>query len=256
MDRALQDILVPGRPLPRRTDRDIPRDTSVTRRARSVATRRVQPGLQSPSLVSSFHGRIEVIMLCLPAYAVGTAELAAGYQSLIDALRHGTKFVVVHHESVKRTVGRWFSKAGHSRRNVTYVPMPDYVSLTDWAEDGYVALEDSADGSRYLMEPWEFPRAGDALIAESVQEYAGLIASQAPLIFQGGNCLIGDEFWLLGKDYFADTLDLLQGDRPPVEPPADGNYEAQAVQLFRSYVDSKRSLIVLGTTKPIPIKEF
>lgn len=258
VDRLLYDILVPERPLHRRTERDIPLDITTERRTRSASrlARRIQPGLQSPSLISSYEGQIEKILLSLPAYAVGDPALTAGYQSLIEALRTGTKFVVVHHTSVKRVIERWFRAAGHSKRNVTLVPVADYVSLTDWAEDAYVALEDEADGSRYLMEPWEFPRAGDALIAESVQEYTDVTASQAPLIFQGGNCLIGDDFWLLGKDYFADSIDLLSGGRPPVEAPADGDYEALVTKLFHDYVDAKRELVVLGTTRPIPVREF
>jgi hypothetical protein len=258
VDRLLYDILVPDRPLHRRTERDIPLDITTERRTRSVSevARRVQPGLQSPSLISSYEGQIHTILFSWPAYAVADPALAAGYQSLIEALRKGMRFVVVHHESVRRVIERWFRSAGHSKRNVTLVPVPDYVSLTDWAEDAYVALEDAADGSRYLMEPWEFPRAGDALIAESVQEYADIRASQAPLIFQGGNCLIGDDFWLLGKDYFADSVDLLSGGRPPVEPPPDGDLEAMVRELFREYVDAKRELIVFGTRRPIPVKEF
>ena len=64
-----------------------------------------------------------------------------------------------------------------------------------------------------------FPRAGDALIADAVEEHTEIRASGAPLVFQGGNCLVGDDFWLLGTDYFADTLDLLAGPRPPVTVP-------------------------------------
>jgi hypothetical protein len=258
VDRLLYDILVPERPLHRRTERDIPLDIVTERRARSASevARRVRPGLQSPSLISSYRGEIQTILFSWPAYAVADPALASGYQSLIESLRKGTKFVVVHHESVKRIVERWFRSAGHAKRNVTLVPVPDYVSLTDWAEDAYVALEDAADGSRYLMEPWEFPRAGDALIAESVQEYTDVRASQAPLIFQGGNCLIGDEFWLLGKDYFADSVDLLSGGRPPIAPPDDGDYESLVTGLFKDYVEANRELIVFGTSRPIPVREF
>ena len=145
-------------------------------------------------------------------------------------------------------------RAGHPRENVTYVPLPDYVSFTDWAEDGYVALKDASDGSGYLMEPWEFPRAGDALIAESVQEYVELKAAQAPLIFQGGNCLVGDEFWLIGKDYVADSVALVHGERPPVDVPSELTPEAFVRQLFKDYVDARRRLLIIGTNREIPLQ--
>ena len=84
---------------------------------------------------------------------------------VIRALRQGTEFVVVVAKSSRTTVERWFIEAGHGLKQVTFVPLPDYVSFTDWAEDGYVSLVDASDESRYLLEPWEFPRAADSLIA-------------------------------------------------------------------------------------------
>ena len=89
---------------------------------------------------------------------------------MIAALRPGTRFVVVHAESTGEEILAWFTGAGHAADHVDLVPLPDYVSFTDWAEDGYVALTDQADDSTYLMEPWEFPRAGDALIADAVSD--------------------------------------------------------------------------------------
>ena len=174
-----------------------------------------------------------------------------GYTSVIEALRAGTRFVVVHNESARPTVEGWFADAGHPAENLEFVPMPDWVSLTDWAEDGYVSLKDAADDSGYLMEPWSFPRAGDSLIADAVEEYTELRASGAPLVFQGGNCLVGSDFWLLGTDYFADTLDLLAGSRPPVSMPPDADPEEFAQGLFSTYVDAARRLILVGTRRPI-----
>jgi len=161
----------------------------------------------------------------------------------------------VHHQSQRSAIEGWFADH-HDPDTVVYVPVPDYVSLTDWAEDAYVSLIDAADGSPYLVEPWQFPRAGDALVAEYAQEYAGVRASQAPLIFQGGNCLIGDEFWLLGKDYFADSLELLAGRRPPVTVPDGTAAAAFARELFSDYIDSDRKLLLVGTRKPIPVREL
>jgi hypothetical protein len=216
----------------------------------------VTPGLQSPTLVSSYDGSIDRILFCFPADSVSDPRLVPGYTSVIEALRVGTRFIVVHNEGARPTVERWFADAGHLAENVELVPMPDWVSLTDWAEDGYVSLKDSADGSGYLMEPWSFPRAGDSLIADAVEEHTELRASGAPLVFQGGNCLIGSDFWMLGTDYFADTLDLLGGQRPPVSMPTGVDPEQFAETLFSRYVDAGRRLVLVGTRRPIPLREF
>jgi hypothetical protein len=251
--------LVPDAPLYRRTEGDELRDRLFTTRARTAGfllDRALVPGLQTPSLISSFNGSIDRILFSFPSWSVEDPDLVQAYRSVIDALRPGTRFVVVHHKSIRKTIEKWFLASGHKRKEIIFVSMPDYVSLTDWAEDGYVALRDSVDGTSYLMEPWEFKRAGDALIADAVEEYSDIKASQAPLIFQGGNCLIGSDFWMLGMDYFADTIELLQGQRPPVSIPKGKNVEKFARQLFGTYVDKKRKLVLVGTKKPIPIREY
>jgi hypothetical protein len=252
---SLYRQLVPDAPLHRRTDRDLIPDSAAERYASLRAATPPTPGLQDPRLTSSWQGRIEELLLALPAWAVEDPESAAAYRSVISAFRPGTRFVVVHSASARAQIEPWFAAAGHAD-DVTFVPLPDYVAFTDWAEDAYVSLADAADGARYLMEPWEFLRAGDALIADAVEEYAGIAASQAPLIFQGGNCLIGDDFWLLGTDYFADTVALLRSRRAPVDVPEGADLGAAARQLFRDYVDGGRELILVGTRRPIAVSEF
>jgi hypothetical protein len=250
----LYRTLVPDAPLHRRTDGDPGAERGLERQAAARSATPPVPGLAKPRLTSSYAGRIEQILLSFPGWATGDPATVAAYRSVIAALRPGTEFVVVHAVAQRETVEQWFRQAGHDA--VTYVPMPEYVSFTDWAEDAYVALADASDGTLYLMEPWEFLRAGDALIADSVEEYTEIQGSQAPLIFQGGNCLIGDDFWLLGTDYFADSIALLQGGRPPVAVPDGVPLDAFVRGLFRDYVDTGRELRLLGTRRPIPVRDF
>jgi hypothetical protein len=254
----LYRFLVPDAPIHRRTEADPYQEKAAVRsHARSAAAAPAPtPALDHPSLVSSWAGAIEHVLLAVPSYGVDDPRLAQGYRSVIAALRVGTDFAVVVHESRRAEVEEWFASAGHEPANVTLVPMPDYVSFTDWAEDGYVALLDTADGSRFLVEPWEFPRAGDALIADAVEQRTEITAAQAPLIFQGGNCLIGPDFWLLGADYFADTLDLLESPRPPVVAPDGVSLDEFARRLFGDYVEADRELRLIGTRRPIPIRPF
>ena len=250
---SLYRALVPDAPLHLHTEVDVERPELGTRGA---VVREFSPGLESPSLVSSFAGSIDRILFCFPSWAASEPELVGGYTSVIEALRVGTRFVVVHNASVGKVVERWFTDAGHPSENVELVPLPDFVAVTDWAEDAYVSLKDAADGSGYLMEPWSFGRYGDALIADAVEEHTDIRASSAPLIYQGGNCLVGDDFWLLGKDYFADTLTFLADDRSPVTIPSGTQPAAFATELFSTYVDAGRRLIQIGTRKPIPIQDY
>lgn len=255
VSESLYRKLVPYAPLHRRTDRDPVSDAALERyeSLRSAAPR--TPGLTDPRLHSSWQGRIEQILFAFPAWAADDPESVTAYRSVIGALRPGTQFVVVHHASVRDAVEEWFRAAGHTD-TVSYVPLPDYVSFTDWAEDAYVALADAIDDTRYLMEPWEFQRAGDALIADAVEEYTGIRAAQAPLIFQGGNCLIGDDFWFLGTDYYADSIALLQRRRAPVVLPDGADIDAAVRQLFHDYVEAGRRLTLVGTRKPIAVPDY
>jgi hypothetical protein len=254
IDSVLYRTLVPDAPLHRRTDAD---PGTAHARERQIAIRSAGapvPGLEKPRLTSSWQGRIEQLLFCFPAWATGDPATSAGYRSVLSAMRPGTEFVVVHSPQQRGTVEGWFRQAGHTE--VTYVPLPEYVSFTDWAEDGYVALTDASDGTTYLVEPWQFLRAGDALIADAVEEYTDVRAAQAPLVFQGGNCLIGDDFWLLGTDYFADSVRLLQGGRPPVAVPEGADLDAVVRGLFHDYVDATRELRLVGTRRPIAVPDF
>ena len=252
--RSLYRVLVPDAPLHRRTEGDRPAAPEIVSRAE--AARQVVPGLQSPSLTSSFSGSIDRILFCFPAWAVADPTLVAAYTSVIGALRIGTRFIVVHNASVGLAVEGWFADAGHPPENVERVPLPDYVLVTDWAEDAYVSLQDAADGVAYLMEPWTFLRAGDALIADAVEEHTAIRASGSPLIFQGGNCLVGGDFWMLGADYFADTVALLSGRSSPVPVPSGTDPRRLVNQLFSAYVENSRKLILIGTKKPIPLRDY
>jgi hypothetical protein len=256
---TLFHFLVPDAPLHRRTDRDERPSARISDRADSEKFLKeivVRPGLEKPTLVSSFAGAIKSILFAFPHFAVTDPELAPAYRSVIAALRHGTRFVVVHNGPDREAIAQWFASAGHPKDAVVYVALPEYVSFTDWAEDGYVAVTDANSGHAYLVEPWEFWRSGDALIADAVDDHTSVRSTQAPLIFQGGNSLVGDRFWLLGKDYFADSTSLLQRKRPPLRIP-DGQTPEQFVRrLFSDYLDCQRQLIVVGTDKPIPIRSI
>jgi hypothetical protein len=247
---SIYRALVPDAPAHMRTEGDASTMATVKRR-RLLAIQEASPGLQSPSLVSSYAGAIERVLFCFPAWGAEEPDLAAGYRSVIEALRPGTRFIVAHAKAARPLVEPWFEQASHPSENVEFVPLPDYVNLTDWAEDAYVALTE--DGESYLMEPWTFRRGGDAMIADAVEEYTDVRASSAPLIFQGGNCLVGSDFWLLGKDYFADTIYLFNEPQPPVGVGQNGDPRMLATETFSRYVDATRRLILIGTRKPIPI---
>ena len=130
VSESLYRRLVPDAPLHRRTDRDPVSDVSQARYESLRAATPPTPGLTDPRLHSTWQGRIEQVLFAFPAWAVDEPESATAYRSVIEALRPGTEFVVVHSASARDTVEEWFRSAGHTE-TATYVPLPDYVSFTD-----------------------------------------------------------------------------------------------------------------------------
>ncbi|WP_296702749.1 hypothetical protein [Algoriphagus sp.] len=215
------------------------------------------PGLQIPELISSYKGGIDTILFAFPnAPHFETNETAEAYKSLIKALRIGTNFIVVHYEADREVIENWFTTLGHRISSINWVPLPSYVDFTDWAEDAYVALKDAYDETYYLMEPWEFPRSGDQIIADTVDEYTFLNSRQAPLIFQGGNCLVADDFWILGKDYYQDTINMINDNTLPLRPSQGQTIEDLVRKSFSDFVDQRRPMFVAGTKKEITLPAY
>ncbi len=261
MKATVYRALVPDAPKYKRTESDraslseILKSRLSTRSA--IRVQQVRPGLKKPSLISTYAGSIKTILFSFPSYGVQDSRYYNAYRSLISALRHGTLFVVACRSNDQPIIEKWFTNSGHDASSIRWAYMPSFVNFTDWAEDAYVGLLDTEDGQHYLMEPWEFQRAGDALIADSVEEHTNEIrASQSPLMFQGGNCIIADSHWFLGRDYFLDSIELIRRRRAPVSIPSGMPEEEFVRSLFREYLDSQRQLVLLGSQRPIVLSDI
>jgi hypothetical protein len=203
------------------------------------------PKPAAPSLISSAHGSIDEILLTIPAYAAESSVLARAYQDLLAKLPSSTRFRVLTHESAQISVGAWF--AGRTARIVL---APDHLNFSVWAEDGYVVVRDQPTGETFFVEPFAFPRYGDSLIADFISSGTGTGDTQAPLYFQGGNVLIGDDFFLIGADYPAETLRQYLG--RVIVPNAGESGEAAVRRLYTEYLDTARRLMYVGATIPVP----
>jgi len=212
----------------------------------------IPAGPKAPKLISSAHGAISQLLLTIPAYAVKPAggqgnPIAAAYRDLLSKLPVTIKFIVVTHTSVEPTVAQWFKVAGFN--SVEMLAVPDHLHFSVWAEDGYVVAKDTASGETFFVEPFHFPRYADGLIADFVSNGTSLSHTQAPLYFQGGNVLVGDDFFFIGADYPANSLGYIN----KVIVPALGEKPFDTVhRLYREYMDKARDLYYVGSTIPVP----
>lgn len=239
--------------LVRRTHADVSRDEMRARGYRTALTEALLGARPvQPRLVGSAEGAFRQILLTIPDYAVASPPLAAVYRELLRQLPVGTGIVVLTHESVVSDVHVWLYEAGHA--DTLVVEAPDHLVFSVWAEDGYTIVTDEAGGGEraYFVEPYSFPRYGDGLIAEFVSNATDLGKAQAPLYFQGGNVLIGDDFFFIGADYPAESLDYVG----QVVAPRPGESPTQLVRrLYTEYLDTGRRLIYVGSTVPVPAQQ-
>ena len=242
---------VPG--LVRRSTGDLSAESlDAQARGRAVLADVIPVGPQAPRLVSTGHGAIQELLFTIPTYAVGDIggqpnPLEAVYQDLFRQLPKTIRLIVMTHESTAQIVDEWLTTAGFKQSQV--VTVPDHLHFSIWAEDGYVIARDTATGSTFFIEPYEFLRYGDGLVADFVSNATSLATTQAPLYFQGGNVLIGDDFFFIGADYPANSLKYIN----TVILPNEGETKVDAVKrLYCHYMDRSRTLYYIGSTIPVP----
>ena len=203
-----------------------------------------------PRIVSTAHGALEAILLCYPPYAEGDFTLEGTYAELLRKLPDSCDITILVHPTVVDDLKRIIDEERPDNRP-RLIETPDYLSFSVWAEDGYVAVDDvgTDPAKTFLIEPFSFPRYGDGLIADLVAEATEVQATQAPLYFQGGNILVGDEFMLIGADYLTRTLETWRQSAPVLI--GDGSPAIQARELFTRTFDPRRRLHFVGLTRPI-----
>lgn len=243
--------------VPRHVRETGPQVTGPRPRAPRVPGDTRPPLPEKPELISTSHGRLQDVLLTIPRYAVEPPApgahnpLGAIYRDLIEKLPSAVHFTVLTHGAALDRVRRWFRDAGADAR-ATLIAAPDYLNFSVWAEDGYVVVHDARSNERYFVEPFEFPRYADSLIADMVANATAMQSTQAPLRFQGGNVLIGDDFFLIGADDPRKSLRYV----PDVIDPSEGETPAVAVRrLYGALLDSSRELLYVGSTVPVPAEQ-
>jgi hypothetical protein len=204
-----------------------------------------------PRLVSSAHGPIRKILLWYGTSLENTFKPKSTYEDLLRLLPKTTEVLIAAHPDVAEEAEEVASRQRPDSQT-TIIRTPDWLTYTVWAEDAFVVVEDVGVDPpvTFLLEPQIFPRAGDIAMADHIAQSTGLQATQLPLVFQGGNVLIGDDFVLIGRDYLDETIaETLDSGR--IEGfPYDGSLkqqEAFITDLFQRTMDPEKTFHFLGT---------
>jgi hypothetical protein len=91
------------------------------------------------------------------------------------------------------------------------------------------------------------------MVALHVANVTDLRAFHTPLYFQGGNVLVGDDFFLIGADYPARSLRYLDKGAiiPEEEGWSRGKLYERILQLYGANLDFRRRLIPIGSSLPV-----
>lgn len=199
------------------------------------------------SLTSSAHGRLRRVLVTVPYWVmrygrqVEIRPYVEGYEALLGGLPDDTERVVAVHEEAREELEGWLARVtGAPWRTVG---IPDDLTFTIWAQDA-CAVQREPGGNSVLLTPSVFPRGDDAAVLGRVARAIGLETVPTDLVFQGGNLLVGDDFWLLGADAVQHTMAAGEGWR-------EGD-DAAVLERFREVMEPGRRLVVLGSDLEIP----
>lgn len=203
------------------------------------------PAFANSKLVSSAFGSLDRILFTLPGYAFDPGYREA-YENLLSVLPNNTEIVVLCSGSMRPAAENLLDASGVLAR--TEIVETNYnIHFSIWAEDAYAVVQEAGQGAPTLVEPANFTRYDDGFIADIVSAQTNIGAHSVPLYFQGGNILIGDDYWIIGADYPAKATKLGLITANAGETPKDA-----AIRRYGEELDSVRTMMVLGTKNPVP----
>jgi len=203
------------------------------------------PPYPNGRLVSSAFGGLGRMLFTINDYALedGYRNVFEGvFQSLPDT----TRLVVLCYGDKRGEVETLLDDGGVLKR-AEIVETGALINFSVWAEDAYVVIQQDGHGAPTLLEPANFTRYDDGFIADIVAAQTDIGSHSVPLYYQGGNVLIGDDYWMIGADYpsKAHKLGLVQA------KPGETRREA-ALRRYGEEIDATRRLVILGTKNPVP----
>lgn len=207
---------------------------------------------EQPSLVSSADGALEAMVFAVPAYVFRYDDnpLWKVYRDLFLQLPAYTELhlLVPDGGDTRENLEGWLSEQGMLDR-ARFHEVPADIKILVWAEDDYEVVQDRKDGSYHIVQPHSHRRAADDYSGYFLSKSLGINRVKAPLYFEGGNLLIGDDFFLMGADYIVDSMLDLEG----VLLPGKGTLATeQLAHLFSRYLDTERKFLVVGSLLYVP----
>jgi hypothetical protein len=234
---------------------DLP-ESGMRRRAIAMTMLQQYSNLpQKPSLVPSADGALEAMVFTVPSYVFRHEDnpLWKVYQDLFWKLPDYTELnlLVPDGGETRKKLEAWLQENNMLDR-ARFHAVPDDIKILVWAEDDYEVVQDKQDGSYCIVQPHSHRRAADDYTGYFLSKSLGINRVKAPLYFEGGNLLIGDDFFMMGADYIVDSMLDLKG----VLLPEDTTLATEELaKLFSRYLDHERKFLTVGSLLYVPQEE-
>jgi hypothetical protein len=203
-----------------------------------------------PKLVGSADGKLTKIMFSIP----GKIAEKAGepiwniFTNIFQNLPEHTKIYLVIQSKAMDFIQNWVEQ-NMSTTRFEFIETPQHIDITVWAEDPYAIAEDLTTGEKYFIESHSFPRWGDGFIGYFASKKLNWNRIITPFYFEGGNMLVGDDFFLIGADYPLESI----GHTSKMLNIKEGESETEFLtRIYNEHLDSTRKLIYVGSTLPVP----
>jgi hypothetical protein len=214
---------LPGPPLPGPVVGDLPDDLSML----SSSDRTLRKLLFTiPSTVLGAEGDTDPVRL----------QLEAVYRAVFAALPETCEIVVLVKPDFEARATSWLVASNVATTRFEVRPMLR-ANATMWANDPFwtCAARTRPLDPPVLVEPQKFSRAGDRFVADDVKQHFGYAQLVLPRPFEGGNILVGDDFYLVGIDTVADL----------------GPGVLTVSKAYRAMESQRRPIVVGGDNEPL-----
>lgn len=195
-------------------------------------------------LVSSCDGRITSLLICLPRYALQHTAYYRVYERIIREFRD-TSFVCLTHESALEQCRSLF--AASPPAGLTLIRLREDANCSTWVSDIGLAAQHAHSQPPVLLTPIDLVRGHDSALAPLMSSQTTTAVQRTPLYFEGGNALIGDDYWLLGADSLYESM-RLNPDFATGQPTALEWF----LSLCREHLDATRRLELIRVPGVVP----
>ncbi len=212
--------------------------------------------LNQPSLISSIDGKIGQILFTIPDCFffpepgdVLTTNITNIFKHLLKSLPPKTGLILTQEKS-KDKLKEWVNELGITV-NTIFIKNNESVNL--WAEDSFCVCHDNLDDEQYIVKPHTSSKQQIEITTNITQE-TPYKKKEIDLFFQGGNILVGDDFWFIGKDCPQDSIN--DGIIKVAKDEKEDEKEKIIKEVYQNALDPERKLFIIQSREDVPTTSY